>query len=200
MTSRFSAEMSPARGLGLAGRALDGFDAPHDVPEGRPREKGCRDEARGVEHGDGGDWRPATGPSRGLSVVVACSVRICRSHMCTERVTRTEQAVSLVGPTNAGRDRDGVSARTSDLGQIGAAAGSRARRPDQHHDRRSPTLGDPPGTRYGAGGGRDGLSSVPGLPLAATQSTDAALSHTPSLGPSNPPRSRILHRVTNARR
>ena len=55
MTSRFSAEMSPARGLGLAGRALDGFDAPHDVPEGRPREKGCRDEARGVEHGDGGD-------------------------------------------------------------------------------------------------------------------------------------------------
>ena len=30
--------------------------------------------------------------------------------MCTERVTRTEQAVSLVGPTNAGRDRDGVSA------------------------------------------------------------------------------------------
>ena len=32
MTSRFSAEMCPARGLGLAGRALDGFDEPHDVP------------------------------------------------------------------------------------------------------------------------------------------------------------------------
>ena len=29
--------MSPARGLGRAGRALDGFDAPHDAPEGLPR-------------------------------------------------------------------------------------------------------------------------------------------------------------------
>jgi len=55
MTSWFSAEMSPARGLGLAGKALDGFDAPHDVSEGRRRENGCRDAARGVDDGDGGD-------------------------------------------------------------------------------------------------------------------------------------------------
>ena len=80
MTSRFSAEMSPARGLGLAGRALDGFDAPHDVPEGRPREKGCRDEARGVERGDGGVYRRLA-TCDGAESGSECGRCLLRSHM-----------------------------------------------------------------------------------------------------------------------